>query len=153
MRQVIVILEAVPLLETNVQTDEAQPRPPVGRDWIVLDDTQKNNPNAGVDTFQVLSYNILCDRYATASQYGYAANWTLDWNYRSQQILKQLLDSQADIICLQEVDADSYDDFFLRNLTPESYKGVHQPKSRAKTMSESERKKVDGCATFFKSTK
>lgn len=135
--------------------DEAQPAPPVGRDWIVIDDSLKknSNPKAEADSFQVLCYNILCDKYATANQYGYAANWTLDWGYRKGQILKQLLDAQADIICLQEVDADSYDDFFLRNLTPENYKGVHQPKSRAKTMSESERKKVDGCATFFKTTK
>lgn len=137
---------------TNQQADDAQPRPPVGRDWIIIDDTHKNG-NSGADTFQVLSYNILCDRYATTAQYGYTANWTLDWSYRSQQILKQLLEASTDIICLQEVDADSFDDFFLRHLSAEGYKGVHQPKSRAKTMSENERKKVDGCAIFYKSAK
>lgn len=134
--------------------DEAQLNPPAGRDWIVLDDSSAAKKSQGdIDSFQVLSYNILCDKYVTSSQYGYAASWTLDWNYRKAQILKQLLDSSADIICLQEVDADSYDDYFLRNLSAETYKGVHQPKSRAKTMTESERKKVDGCATFYKSTK
>jgi CCR4-NOT transcription complex subunit 6 len=101
----------------------------------------------------VVCYNILCDKYATASQYGYAASWTLNWDYRKERILNQLLDSKADIICLQEVDAESYDEYFIRNLLAADYNGVHQPKSRAKTMSESERKKVDGCATFYKTTK
>jgi CCR4-NOT transcription complex subunit 6 len=41
----------------------------------------------------------------------------------------------------------------MRSLKEENYAGIHQPKSRAKTMSESERRKVDGCATFFNTTK
>jgi CCR4-NOT transcription complex subunit 6 len=103
--------------------------------------------------FQVVSYNILCDKYATAAQYGYVASWALDWNYRKGLILNELSAAKADIICLQEVDADSFDDYFLRSLKEENYAGIHQPKSRAKTMSESERRKVDGCATFFNTTK
>jgi len=64
-----------------------------------------------------------------------------------------LITAKADIICLQEVDADSFDEYFMDRLKDEEYAGVHQPKSRAKTMSESERRKVDGCATFYNTTK
>ena len=119
------------------------------RDWIVLDDTLKNTET---DSFQAVCYNILCDKYATPSQYGYAASWTLEWSYRRERILSQLLDSKAEIFCLQEVDADTFDDF-AQQLAEGDYRGIHQPKSRAKTMSEGERKKVDGCATFYKTTK
>jgi CCR4-NOT transcription complex subunit 6 len=127
--------------------------PPVGRDWILLDESQKNNPSAEADTFQAVCYNILCDKYATASQYGYAASWALEWAYRKDLIKQQLLESKADIICLQEVDLDGFQEYFMPELAVAEYKGVYQPKSRAKTMTESERKKVDGCATFFKSSK
>jgi CCR4-NOT transcription complex subunit 6 len=127
--------------------------PPSERDWIILDETQQNNSDADADKFQVVSFNILCDKYATASQYGYAPSWVLDWCYRKELIKRQLLDSGADFICLQEVDMDSFQDYFMPELAMAEYKGVYQPKSRAKTMTESERKKVDGCATFFNAKK
>ncbi|KAI5789427.1 Endonuclease/exonuclease/phosphatase [Pyronema domesticum] len=130
---------------------DAIPQPPVERDWIVLDDTK--NPNAEIDSFQVVSYNILCEKYATANQYGYAANWTLDWQYRRERILNQLIESKADIVCLQEVDAESYDEYLVPNMANSNYDGYHQVKTRARTMSPSESKKVDGCATFWRSDK
>lgn len=128
--------------------EEAYPLPPVERDWVVLAE-----PEGEIDSFQVVCYNILCDKYATANQYGYAASWALNWEYRRDLILQQLITAKADIICLQEVDADSFDEYFMDRLKDEEYAGVHQPKSRAKTMSETERRKVDGCATFYNTTK
>ena len=87
----------------------------------------------------------------------------------------------ADIICLQEVEMDQFYNFFLPELQPEGYhvsfvekrpggqsaeiktitgygmcssfQGIFAPKSRAKTMIESERKYVDGCAIFFRTAK
>lgn len=52
-------------------------------------------------TFTVMSYNVLCDKYATRQQYGYCPTWALVWDYRKQAILKEILDSTADIVALQ----------------------------------------------------
>ncbi|KAI4262821.1 MAG: hypothetical protein L6R42_002003, partial [Xanthoria sp. 1 TBL-2021] len=59
----------------------------------------------------------------------------------------------ADIVCLQEVDQEGYHEYFRRELAYQDYRGVFSPKTRAKTMADREAKFVDGCATFFKSSK
>lgn len=50
-----------------------------------------------------MSYNILTDKLATRQLYGYCPSWALTWEYRKQAILKEILDSQADIIALQVI--------------------------------------------------
>lgn len=50
---------------------------------------------------------------------------------------------------MQEVDSDQYEDYFLHNLSLQDYSGVFWPRSRARTSSEDERKKIDGCAIFY----
>lgn len=52
-------------------------------------------------TFSVMSYNVLCDKYATRQQYGYCPSWALAWDYRKTIIMKELLDLTPDIIALQ----------------------------------------------------
>jgi CCR4-NOT transcription complex subunit 6 len=100
-----------------------------------------------------MNYNILCNKMATQSLYGYVPSWALQWEYRRAIIREQLLESKADIICLQEVDLENFNSFFIPELGLAGYKGQIQPKSRANTMTESERKVVDGCATFYNSEK
>lgn len=121
--------------------------PPNDRDWIRLDDSPTS------EELSVVSYNILCDRYATTSLYGYTPSEALSWDYRKRLILEEINAYDADIVCLQEVDRESFDEFFRRELALKNYKGVFWPKSRAKTMPEREAKLVDGCATFFKTRK
>lgn len=53
----------------------------------------------------------------------------------------------------QEVETDQFYNFFLPELKSDGYDGIFSPKSRAKTMGETERKYVDGCAIFFRSAK
>ena len=53
----------------------------------------------------------------------------------------------------QEVETEQFYKYFLPELKKEGYDGIFSPKSRAKTMSESERKHVDGCAIFYKTDK
>ena len=48
-----------------------------------------------------MSYNVLCDKYATRQQYGYCPSWALAWDYRKATIRKELLDLTPDIIALQ----------------------------------------------------
>lgn len=119
----------------------------------MLDDTTKNDPKAQADKFVVLCYNILAEKYATPAMYGYAPSWVVSWDYRKAMIKDQLLDSKAEIICLQEVDLESFSEYFMPELAIAEYKGVYYQKSRAKTMTDQEKKSVDGCATFFKSNK
>lgn len=54
---------------------------------------------------------------------------------------------------LQEVETDQFYNFFLPELMKEGYYGIFSPKSRAKTMSETDRIHVDGCAIFYKRDK
>ncbi|XP_073695620.1 CCR4-NOT transcription complex subunit 6-like, partial [Garra rufa] len=54
---------------------------------------------------------------------------------------------------VQEVETEQYYTFFLETLKERGYDGFFCPKSRAKLMSEQERKHVDGCAVFFKTEK
>ncbi|KAL8897223.1 MAG: hypothetical protein Q9207_007319 [Kuettlingeria erythrocarpa] len=130
-------------LRENMEAGDA----PNGRDWHVLDETSAS------DTFSVLSYNTLCDKYATASQYGYTPSDVLSWNYRRNIILDEIKDLDADIVCLQEVDQERYNEFFRRELAHQDYRGFFSPRARAKTMADKEARFVDGCATFYKSRK
>lgn len=54
---------------------------------------------------------------------------------------------------LQEVETEQYYTLFLETLKERGYSGYFCPKSRAKLVSEQERKHVDGCAVFFKTEK
>ncbi|KAF2717397.1 hypothetical protein K431DRAFT_233261 [Polychaeton citri CBS 116435] len=127
-----------------------QIRPPAlesDRPWIQLDDTEVP------DKFSVLSWNTLCDRAATQAAYGYAPAEWLSWDLRKSSILEEIQHRDADVVALQEVDIESYNEFFRPNLAQSDYKGVYWPKSRAQTMGEKEAKVVDGCATFYKNSK
>lgn len=57
------------------------------------------------------------------------------------------------LVDLQEVETEQYYNFFLPELKEQGYDGFFSPKSRARTMSESDRKHVDGCAIFYKTEK
>lgn len=100
-----------------------------------------------------MCYNVLCDKYATRQMYGYCPNWALSWDYRKKVIIEEIRNYNADIICLQEVETEMFHSFFLPELTQDGYDGIFSPKSRAKTMSENERRHVDGCAIFFRKRK
>ena len=102
--------------------------------------------------FTLLSYNILAQKYARPKLYGYTPSWALEWHHRRDQILAELSTYTPDIICLQEVEHDEFEAFFQPQLVG-VYKGVFYQKSRAKTMSENEKKSVDGCAIFARHDK
>ncbi|GAA5835565.1 hypothetical protein JCM11251_002965 [Rhodosporidiobolus azoricus] len=129
------------------------PPPPPERAWLTIEPDVLPNPDKRPeDTFSLLCYNILCDKYATGQMYGYTPSWALSWEYRKELILQEVLNYGSDIVCLQEVDSEQYENYFLEHLTPQEYDGVHYSKSRARTMSGDEKRSVDGCATFFKNT-
>jgi CCR4-NOT transcription complex subunit 6 len=63
------------------------------------------------------------------------------------------LNYNADIVCLQEVEALQFDEYFKEQLGLSEYEGIFFPKSRARTMDDYGRKQVDGCATFWKTSR
>ena len=123
------------------------PEDPRPRDWIQFESS------AGDESLSIISYNILCDKYATTNQYGYTPINVLVWEKRKQLILQEIFYRDADIICLQEVDRESFQTFFQYELATKGYRGIFYPKSRAKTMAEAEAKLVDGCAIFYRNKK
>lgn len=120
------------------------------RPWITLKERDQINSTA---VFMVMCYNVLCDKYATRQLYGYCPSWALNWEYRKKGIMEEITHCDADIISLQEVETEQYYTFFMETLKERGYDGYFCPKSRAKLVSEQERKHVDGCAIFFKTDK
>lgn len=126
-----------------------EPKAPRDREWHELEDVSGGDDQ---DTIKTITYNILCDRYATPSYYGWVPERVLGWSYRKTLIIEELRDLRADIICLQELDRTSYDDFFRPELAASGFKGYYGQKGRAETLGESA-KFVDGCGTFWKDKK
>jgi CCR4-NOT transcription complex subunit 6 len=148
----IVQKEGTPALIAHLRDSAPVPDPPPPRTWVNVVSASEREAMAadpGVETFRVVCYNILCQRAATEKMYGYTAAWALKWEYRKGHILAELLAHQAEFICLQEVDVVQYEEFFSPSLRDAGYDGIYYPKSRYKTMSESSRRMVDGCAIFF----
>lgn len=81
-------------------------------------------------------------------------NIALNWEYRRELILRQLLEFGADVIALQELELDQFETFFQPKLNQLAhYEAIFEPKSRARTMDSQKRRRVDGCAIFFKANK
>lgn len=121
--------------------------PPGDRMWHALD-----VPGAEArPSLTVMCYNVLCEKYATPQMFGYVPSWFLNWEYRKQVITHEILSYDADVVCLQEVEASQFDAYFKPQLRMRGgYDGFFYAKSRAKTMSDWDRTFVDGCALFFK---
>lgn len=84
--------------------------------------------------------------------FGYVPSWFLNWEYRRQVIIHEILSYDADLVCLQEMESLQFEQYFRPQLRLRGgYDGIFHPKSRAKTMHEVyERPYVDGCAIFWK---
>lgn len=106
-----------------------------------------------MERVKVFSWNILCDKYATPQTYGYTPSHALAWSYRRDKVLEELHDRDADFLALQEVSTEAFKEDLSPALAVMEYKGVHWPKSRAKTMSERDAQGVDGCAVYYKHNK
>ncbi|PON74462.1 nuclease [Trema orientale] len=99
-------------------------------------------------TFTVLSYNILSDTYATSESYSYCPSWALSWPYRRQNLLREIVGYRADIVCLQEVQSDHFDEFFAPELDKHGYQALYKRKTNE--VYNGNPLIIDGCATFFR---
>lgn len=137
---------------SEISTHEfAEIESPHERAWHQFEEVS-SEPSQQVDTFKAITYNILCERYASKAKYGYVPDEVLSWKYRRQLVLDELNTLKADVICLQELDKHSYDEFFRHQLSLDGYKGYYAQKSRAETIGDNARF-VDGCGIFWKDKK
>jgi CCR4-NOT transcription complex subunit 6 len=125
------------------------PIPPAPRKEVVVQEDISDN----LERIKVFSWNILCDKYATPQTYGYTPTGALNWEYRKDCVLRELRARDADFLALQEVSTDAFKEDLSPELAQMDYRGVHWPKSRARTMSEKDAQTVDGCAVFYKQSK
>lgn len=100
--------------------------------------------------FTMLSYNVLAEIYATPDAYPYCAPWALPWNFRRRNILRELVGYQADVMCLQEVQADHFENFLEPELAKFGYAGLYKQKTREFMGAYG---KMDGCAVFYRRDK
>ncbi|KAF8403947.1 hypothetical protein HHK36_012054 [Tetracentron sinense] len=103
---------------------------------------------ASSGTFTVLSYNILSDVYATNELYSYCPSWALSWPYRRQNLLREIVGYRADILCLQEVQSDHFEEFFAPELDKHGYQALYKRKTA--DVYSGTAYAIDGCATFFR---
>ncbi|KAF9227045.1 hypothetical protein BS17DRAFT_694866 [Gyrodon lividus] len=153
---VIVQKDGTPALISFLRDSCPVPAPPPERLWknvVTHAEREVMNSDSQTEIFSVICYNILCEKYATERLYGYTPSWALSWDYRKELILTEVMNYDADFVCLQEVDTAQYEDYFVKHLQGQDYEGVYYPKSRYKTMSDADRRQVDGCATFYKADK
>lgn len=122
------------------------PRPPPKRPLLTI----AGSTSGGGTRFRVVSYNVLAELYATKQAYPYCNTWNLAWSYRKLIILQELEDSQGDIICLQEVQADHYEQHLYPFMQERGYDGMFKQKTRE---SMGQYGKIDGCATFWRRSK
>lgn len=108
------------------------------------------NKDVAKRSFTVMSYNMLCQHYATPKMYRYTPSWALSWDYRRQKLTEQIMSYLTDIICLQEVEAKTYEEYWAPLMLRQGYSGIFHAKTRAKTMHTKDSKKVDGCCVFYK---
>lgn len=96
--------------------------------------------------FTVLSYNVLAQQLLEEHIYLYSNIETgaLNWNRRAERILREIRDTKGDIICLQEVQTDHYNTFYVPKLAAMGFKGVYKKRTG---------NKCDGCAIFFRHSK
>lgn len=106
--------------------------------------------SAGGPRFRLVTYNVLAEIYATQQQYPYCDFWALSWDYRFQNMLREILDAAPDVLCLQEIQADHYENHVYATFSDAGYEGVYKQKTR---QSMGLAGKVDGCALFWKRSK
>lgn len=100
---------------------------------------------------RVLQFNVLADGLAlkpsSVTRLSRVPVELLDWKYRKDKLLYEILQYHPDVITMQEVD--HYYDFFWPKLQEHGYIGVFAPKPTSGTLDTNAY--PDGCAIFIQS--
>lgn len=107
----------------------------VGRKWLKYPAS-----NLG---FTLMSYNVLAQCLLEDNRYLYdhCHPDVLRWDYRKERLLAEFRLANADILCLQEVQNEHFDGFFVPELEKLGYSGIYKKRTGNKN---------DGCAIFYR---
>lgn len=137
--------------ETTTRFVQSVAPPPPIRKLVKLSAVPPNvrviDSNLG---FRIISYNVLAEIYATQSQYPYCPLWALSFEYRRKLLMQELKRYDADILCLQEVQADHFNSKLYHDLHAMGYEGLFKAKTRASMGREG---RIDGCALFYRTSR
>lgn len=126
------------------------PDPPPDRRMFNLSTGEFYNiSNRRPGTFRVLSYNILAEIYATKESFPekQCPSWALAWTFRKRRLISEMSKYDCDLLCLQEVQADHFEDHFQPYFSRKGYESCFKGKTREAM---GRRGKIDGCATFYR---
>ncbi|EGT31089.1 hypothetical protein CAEBREN_22092 [Caenorhabditis brenneri] len=107
-------------------------------------------PASATSKFTICSYNVLCQKTVERTNYLYRHLTNephfLMWDHRWKGLQEELPTFNADILGLQEVQADHYHQHFEPFMKKHNYKGIYKQKFGTQ-------QKDDGCAIFYRSEK
>ncbi|KAJ1668321.1 RNA exonuclease ngl2 [Coemansia sp. RSA 1813] len=89
------------------------------RTWL---EVAKNLPSSEKDLLTVMSYNILCQTLIKRIRYPYASKGSLKWKSRRNTLLNELEYWCADVVCLQEMGINHWNEDFDRFFNANGYK-------------------------------
>jgi len=154
-------LDIIPLMEDgsdaikggmSITTGTVIPTPKEARTRRMISNGGQFNAEWLSKQFKVMNWNVLADLYTNEHQYPYCEKWALSWTWRKHLIVKELKSMTADIITLQEVQKDAFEEWFKPELAEAGYEGAFQSKRREPVFHKG-KYTVEGCATFFKTTR
>ncbi|URE23331.1 Endonuclease/Exonuclease/phosphatase family [Musa troglodytarum] len=112
---------------------------PICSRFIHLEDSQDVANGSNGFKFRFISYNILAQVYVKSSYFQHSPSSCLKWKARSQAILMDFKNFDADFLCTQELD--EYSTFYKSNMENLGYLSLYIKRSGQKR---------DGCGIFYK---
>ena len=70
-----------------------------------------------------MSYNLLANRLATYDKFSHTSRSVLHFNFRGPRIMEEMAATEADVICMQEVDR--FHDFYEPEFAKLGFKVFH----------------------------
>jgi len=122
------------------------PDPPPPRTKLFVAGSSGQTDPAG--RVRAVTFNVLAEIYTnnTESNAFVLPDWALAWSFRSRCMLRELVAYDADVVCLQELQADHYEE-----LKPAFEKLGYASCFKAKTREDmGTAGRIDGCATLFR---
>ncbi|XP_064484363.1 protein angel homolog 2-like isoform X2 [Ornithodoros turicata] len=96
-------------------------------------------------SFSLMSYNILAQGLLVdnAFLYSHCSSEVLQWEHRRRNLLQEITNADADIVCLQEVQDDHFAEVFKPELEKQGYSCIYKCRTGDKH---------DGCGIFFRNS-
>ncbi|KAF9181757.1 Glucose-repressible alcohol dehydrogenase transcriptional effector [Haplosporangium sp. Z 767] len=114
------------------------------REWVY---DSKNPIAMDTKSFVVMSWNLLSPRLCHPLRLDAGCEPAfLEWRYRREAILHQIAYTDADIVCLQELELKDYEEYFNPCLTRLGFRSIHAYKMNVYEMR-------DGCAIFYRDSR